>query len=200
MAELYGKLGKEQQKKIQFVALNDDGAAASFNALKSAAGGLPTIQDKAGSPYMNALSNGDNMPKDDMAIIDKDGHMIRYFTARESNMGDKFNNNIRTAVMNLLKDDYKSPCAGKMGGDGKGDGDDGKGEMSPLEALKEHCRSDMDKCAACKGKVKQGKNCVLRKRLKCKFMTTEELCKKAKCKYKAPKRGKPAKCRGKGIF
>jgi len=42
--------------------------------------------------------------------------------------------------------------------------------------------------------------CVLKKRMKCKFMLTEELCTMAKCKYKAPKRGKKAKCKGKGIF
>jgi len=194
MARLYGQLDDDQQSKIQFVALNDDGAARDFESLKRAAGGLPTIQDKAGSPYMNALSNNNNMPKDDMAIIDKNGHMIRYFNSRESNMGNPNSNNIRTAVMNLLKDDYKSPCAGKGG-----DGDDGKGEMSPLEALLAHCRSDNDTCVACKGKLR-GKNCVLKKRMKCKFMQSEELCKKAKCKYKAPKRGKPAKCRGKGLF
>jgi len=197
MAELYyEQLDDVQQSKIQFVALNDDGAVRDFESLEKAARGLPTIQDKAGSPYMNALSNNNNMPKDDMAIIDKNGHMIRYFNSRESNMGNKNNNNIRTAVMELLKDDYKSPCAGK-GGDG--DGDDGKGEMSPLEALKAHCRSDNDTCVACKGKLR-GKNCVLKKRLKCKFMQSEELCKKANCKYKAAKRGKKAKCKGKGIF
>lgn len=195
MAELYyNQLDDDQRSKITFVALNDDGAARDLPRLKASGNyngkQMPTVQDENGSPMMNALSNNNQMPKDDMILFDKNGQVIQYFTMSKSNMGNRQSNNIKTAVMDVLKEDYKSPCGG---------GDDGKGEMSAKDALMAHCKKDSETCAACKGKVR-GNRCVLKKRLKCKFMQTEELCKKAECSYKPPKRGKKAKCKGKGIF
>lgn len=204
MAELYyNQLDDKQRSKIQFVLLNDDGAAQDMGRLKQSGQwegkALPAVQDDDQSTLMDALSNKNNFPKDDMALVDKNGHMIKYFPSSQSSMGNRQSNNVRSMVMEVVRDGYKNPCVedgddGKQGGDGKG-----KGEMSPLDELKAHCMLSKDTCAACKGRMKRGA-CALKKKLKCKMMTTEELCKKAKCSYKAPKRGKRAKCRGRGIF
>jgi len=203
MAELYyNQLSDGNRSKIQFVLLNDDTAVDDMGRLKAAAKfngkELPAVQDDNKSTLMNALSNNNDYPKDDMALVDKNGRMIKYFTNAQSSMSNRQSNNVRSMVMEVVRDGYKNPCGGgddgKQGGDGKG-----KGEMSPLDELKAHCMLSKDTCAACKGRMKRGA-CALKKRLKCKMMMTEELCKKAKCSYKAPKRGKKAKCKGRGIF
>lgn len=222
MAELYyNQLNDEQRSKIQFVVLNNVGAATSFGDLEKSARyprfckpiseecrNLPAVQDVAKSPLMNALSNNNNYPKDDMAIVDKDGNMIQYFTSAKSNMGNKSSNDVRSAVMKIVGADFKNPCVKPASGGDKGDGGDkgnnsgkgdGNGEVSPLQALKAHCKLK-DNCAACKGKLRKGDICTLKKRLKCKFMTTPEVCKMAQCKYKPAKGNKKARCVGKGIF
>lgn len=212
MAELYyNQLNDEQRSKIQFVVLNDDKAATTFGRLKESAQfagkTLPAVQDVDGSPLMNALSNNNQYPKDDMAIVDKDGNMIQYFPSSKSNMGNKKSNDVRSAVLEIVGD-FKNPCVKPSSGGDKGDGGDkgnnsgkgdGNGELSPLQALKAHCKLK-DNCAACKGKLRKGDICTLKKRLKCKFMTTPEVCEMAKCKYKPAKGKKKAKCKGKGIF
>lgn len=226
MAELYyNQLNDEQRSKIQFVALNADDAATSFGDLEDSARYprfckpspskqcdiLPAVQDDSGSPLMNALSNNNQYPKDDMAIVDKDGNMIQYFPSSKSNMGNKNSNQVRSAVMEIVREDFKNPCVKpSSGGDkgdggdkgnnsGKGDGNSNDGEVSPLQALKAHCKLK-DNCAACKGKLRKGDICTLKKRLKCKFMTTPKVCEMAKCKYKPAKGNKKARCVGKGIF
>jgi len=204
MAELYYKeLNDNQRAKIQFVLVNDDGAANDFGRLKTAGmyggRGLPTVQDDKSSTLMNALSNNNNYPKDDMALLDKNGRMIKYFTSSKSNMNNRGADGVPSAVFEVLKDTYKNPCATDNGKkEGKGN-EDKEGGMSELDELRAHCKLSKDTCAACKGRMKRGA-CALRKKLKCKFMQSEELCKKAKCQYKAPKRGKKSKCKGKGIF
>jgi len=121
MAELYyNQLTADQQKQIGFILVNDDTAAGDMNRLKSAGSFqkdgspreyLPTVQDDSSSTVMNALSNNDPYPKDDMVVIDRDGHVIKYFTNRESNMSNKASNNIKKFVMALTKPEYKNPCA-----------------------------------------------------------------------------------------
>merc|ERR1719211_49266 len=108
-------------------------------------------------------------------------------------MSNRANNKIKTAVEKILSDDYKNPC---VADESIEESKDSKEEISPMEELRASCLLN---CAGCKGKMKKGK-CQLRKKLKCKFMTTKELCTQAKCKYKAPRGNKKAKCKGKGIF
>jgi len=116
MAELYyNQLDDDQRSKIQFVLVNDDSAASDMGRLKSAAmfggqGPLPAVQDDKPSTFMNELSNNKPSPKDDMALVDKEGHMIKYFPSSQSNMGDSQNNNVRNTVMEVLRADYKNPC------------------------------------------------------------------------------------------
>jgi len=205
MAELYyNQLEDNDRSKIQFVLLNDDGASGDMGRLKDAgkygANALPAVQDDNSSTLMNALSNNKQWPKDDMALVDKNGRMIKYFPSSQSAMGNRQNNNVKSMVLKVVGDDYKNPCGGgEESKEESKEGGMGKGEMSPLDELKAHCMLSKDTCAACKGRMKRGA-CALKKKLKCKLMLTEELCKKAKCNYKPPKRGKKAKCRGKGIF
>lgn len=209
MADLYynPKYGMDDndRSKIQFVLINDDGAASDFGRLKHSGQYqgkfLPAFNDDEDSSLMNAISGGKQWPKDDMAILDREGRMIQYFESSQSGMSNRANNKIKTAVEKILSDDYKNPCVADESKDESKDesvdeSKDSKEEMSPMEELKASCLLN---CNGCKGKMKKGK-CQLRKKLKCKFMTTKELCTQAKCKYKAPKGNKKAKCKGKGIF
>jgi len=214
MAELYyNQLDDSARSKIQFVVVNDDGAVNDFGRLESAARypqycqktqanckTLPAVQDDGESTLMNALSNGNNFPKDDMALVDKMGNMIQYFTSAQSNMGDKDNNRVRNAVMEIVRDDYKNPCAKPAGGAGEGGNNSSGGKKSPLDELRAFCKLSKDKCVACKGKLRKTGECTLKKKLKCKLMRSEETCKMAKCTYKPPKGKKKMKCKGKGIF
>lgn len=212
MADLYyGKLNDDQREKIQFVLLNDNSAARSMGDLKAAGSYngnyLPAVQDDAKRTLMDALSNNNPYPKDDMILVDKNGKVIKYLPMRESNMGNKEDNDVRSLVLEVVRDDFKHPCAGRpaggQGGQGGGGqtssgGGGGKGNMSPLDELKAYCMLEGN-CAACKGRMRRGA-CALKKKLKCKLMQTKEACEKAKCSYKAAKKGKKAKCKGKGVF
>jgi len=213
MADLYynPKYGMDDndRSKIQFVLINDDGAASDFERLKQAGQYqgkfLPALNDDDSSSLMNAISGGKQWPKDDMAILDKEGRMIQYFENPQSAMGNRANNKIKSAVEKILSDDYKNPCVADESKDDSKDeskdesmdeSKDSKEEMSPMDELRASCLLN---CDGCKGKMKRGK-CQLKKKLKCKFMLTKELCTQAKCKYKAAKGNKKAKCKGKGIF
>jgi len=201
MADLYynPKYGMDDndRSKIQFVLINDDGAASDFERLKESGQYqgkyLPALNDDADSSLMNAISGGKQWPKDDMAILDREGRMIQYFASSQSGMSNRADNKIKTAVEKILSDDYKNPC---VADESKEESKDAKEEVSPMDELKASCLLN---CNGCKGKMKKGK-CQLRKKLKCKFMSTKELCTQAKCKYKAARGNKKAKCKGKGIF
>jgi len=200
MADLYYNpargLNDNDRSKIQFVLINDDGAARDFDRLKQSGQYqgkyLPAYNDDSQSNLMDNISGGKDWPKDDMAILDKEGRMIQYFESSQSNMGNRNSNKIKAAVERVLSDDYKNPC------EGDSSASESEEEMSPLDELKATCMLE-DNCSDCKGKLKKGA-CKLKKKLKCKFMGTEDLCKKAKCQYKPGKKGKKAKCKGKGIF
>lgn len=213
MADLYynPKYGMDDndRSKIQFVLINDDGAASDFDRLKQSGQYqgkfLPALNDDDNSSLMNAISGGKQWPKDDMAILDKEGRMIQYFDSSQSGMSNRANNKIKTAVEKILSDDYKNPCVADESKEESKDeskdesvdeSKDSKEEMSPMDELRASCLLN---CTGCKGKMKKGK-CQLKKKLKCKFMLTKELCTQAKCKYKAPRGNKKAKCKGKGIF
>lgn len=208
MADLYyGKLNDDQREKIQFVLLNDNSAVNSMGALKAAGSyngnKLPAVQDDGQRTLMNALSNNNPSPKDDMILVDKNGKVIKYLPMRESNMGDKEDNNVRSLVLEVVRDDFKPPDCASRGGQGGGGqtssgGGGGKGNMSPLDELKAYCMLEGN-CAACKGRMRRGA-CALKKKLKCKLMQTREACEKAKCSYKAAKGKRKAKCKGKGVF
>lgn len=212
MADLYYNpargLNDNDRSKIQFVLVNDDGAARDFDRLKQSGQYqgkyLPAYNDDSKSNLMNNISGGKEWPKDDMAILDKEGRMIQYFDSSQSSMGNRSNNKIKAAVEKVLSDDYKNPCEGDSAASESdeskaSESDESKeDEKTPLDVLKATCMLK-DNCSNCKGKVKKGA-CKLKKKLKCKFMGTEDLCKKAQCKYKPAKKGKKAKCTGKGIF
>lgn len=214
MADLYYNpqrgMDDNDRSKIQFVLINDDGAATDFDRLQDAGQYqgkfLPALNDDEDSSLMNAISGNKQWPKDDMAILDRKGRMIQYFESSQSSMSNRANNKIKSAVEKILSDDYKNPCEKDESKDDSvseeskdsvsEESKDEKEETSPLDDLKAAC---LLSCKDCKGKVQRGK-CKLKKKLKCKFMLTKELCTQAKCKYKAPKGGKKAKCKGKGIF
>jgi len=222
MAELYyNQLDDAARSKIGFILVNDDGALADLNRLKGAGsyGGkyLPTVQDDSSSTVMNALSNNNPWPKDDMVVIDKDGHVIKYFTSRYSAMGNRQNNNIRSFVMEVTKAGYKNPCAAEIEvvkKDEKDKSEKDSEEMAVqngLYKLKEACKQTEAACRDCSGNFKNNK-CFLKKKMRCSLMKSETLCKIAECKYskakkakkakkgKPAKKAKPAKCKGKGIF
>jgi len=224
MAELYyGQLNADQQKQIGFILVNDDGALADLPRLmeKGSYDGksLPTVQDDSSSTVMNALSNNDPWPKDDMVVIDRDGHVIKYFTSRESAMSNRQNNNIKKFVMALTQEGYKNPCAvekvvveesnesdskdvsSSKDGESK---DDSESKDNPekdseemevedgLDKLKEACGQSEADCRACSGKFKNSK-CFLKKKMRCSQMKSEALCKLAECKYSKAKKAKKAK-------
>jgi len=227
MAELYyNQLDDPARAKIGFILVNDDGASADLNRLKVAGSwkgeSLPTVQDDSSSTVMNALSNKNPWPKDDMVVIDRDGHVIKYFTSRYSAMGNRANNNIKNFVMALTKPEYKNPCApekvvveeSKDESEDKDKSEKDSEEMAVqngLYKLKEACKQSEADCLNCSGKFKNNK-CFLKKKMRCSLMKSEALCKLAECKYSKAKKGKkakkgrpakkakPAKCKGKGIF
>eukprot|EP00497_Spongosphaera_streptacantha_P003121 TRINITY_DN376_c0_g1_i1.p1 TRINITY_DN376_c0_g1~~TRINITY_DN376_c0_g1_i1.p1 ORF type:complete len:228 (-),score=79.41 TRINITY_DN376_c0_g1_i1:683-1366(-) len=222
MAELYYNQPDDAARfKIGFILVNDDGALADLNGLKASGSYrgkfLPVVQDDSGSTIMNAISNKNPWPKDDMAVIDKDGHMIKYFTSRYSAMGNRQNNNVRSFVMELSKAEYKNPCAAEIevGKEKEKDKSEKDSEdmaiQNGLYKLKEACRQTEADCLDCSGRFKNNK-CFLKKKMKCSVLKSEVLCKLAECKYSKAKKGKkakkgrpskkekPAKCKGKGIF
>jgi len=204
MAELYyNQLDEAAREKIGFVLVNDDGAAADRPRLESSGSyqgkKLPVVQDDGDSTLMNALSNNDPYPKDDMAVVDRNGRMIKYFDSRSSSMSNRGNNNVRSFVMDLTQDSYENPC---------GNGDNEKTEVdekTEVEKLADLCSAGADNCAACKGRWKNSA-CKLKKKMKCRLLQNEAMCTKAKCKFakakpaRKGKKAKPAKCKGKGIF
>jgi len=222
MAELYyNQLDDAARSKIGFIAVNDDGALADLNGLKASArfGGqsITVVQDDSSSTLMNAISNENPWPKDDMAVIDKDGHMIKYFTSRYSAMANRQNNNVKSFVMALTKDEYKNPCVAEVEVTKEPEKDKSEKDseemavQNGLYKLKEACKKSENDCISCSGKFKN-KKCFLKKKMRCSLMKTEALCKLAECKYSKAKKGKkakkgrpakkakPAKCKGKGIF
>jgi len=221
MAELYyNQLDDAARSKIGFILVNDDGALADLNGLKASGrwGGksLPVVQDDSGSTVMNSISNQNPWPKDDMAVIDSNGHMIKYFTSRYSAMGNRQNNNVRSFVMELSKAEYKNPCAAakepEVKEKDKSEKDsEGMALQNGLYKLKEACRKTEADCLDCSGRFKNNK-CFLKKKMRCAVLKSEALCKLAECRYskarpakkakkgRPAKKAKPAKCKGKGIF
>lgn len=198
MAELYyNQLDEAAREKIGFVLVNDDGAASDRPRLEASGTyqgkQLPVVQDDGDSTLMNALSNNNAYPKDDMAVVDRNGRMIRYIDARSSSMSNRADNNVRSFVMEIAQDSYKNPC---------GNGDN---EKTDLEKLADVCSAGAENCAACKGRWKNSA-CKLKKKMKCRLLQNEAMCTQAKCKFakakpaKKGKKAKPAKCKGKGIF
>lgn len=102
----------EDRKKVQFIIINADGSARSqYDSLRARAqvNGkfLPVIQDNdnkliasiSGSSGKSTQGN-----KDHMALIDKHGRIVKYFTAQESFMGNK-PNDVTRAVEGVLSGD-----------------------------------------------------------------------------------------------
>jgi len=105
----------EDRKKIQFIVINADGSARSqYNGLRNRAqlNGkfIPVIQDNdnkliasiSGSSGKSTQGN-----KDHMALIDKHGRILKYFTAQDSYMGNK-PNDITRAVEGVLSGDLNA--------------------------------------------------------------------------------------------
>merc|ERR1712012_632993 len=117
-----------------------------------------------------------------MALIDKNGRLLAYFDSLQSGMYNSKNNNIRTAVLEVVDKDYQNPCddGGKKDNDKKDkkDTNDGKKNkyevVEDLDALKAKCSVDKDTCYDCRGKYSKKRGCRLARKLKCKHMNTME--------------------------
>merc|ERR1719471_1383814 len=121
-----------------------------------------------------------------MAVVDRNGRMIKYLDARSSSMSNRANNNVRSFVLEIAQDSYENPCAD---------------EKTDVEKLADLCSAGAENCAACKGRWKNSA-CKLKKKMKCRLLQNEALCTQAKCKFakakpaKKGKKAKPAKCKG----
>lgn len=208
MSELYyQQLDDEDRELIDFVVVNSADALSYKQNLEKDNQRLTVVQDDPTNRLYKSLSNYDANPKDDMALIDKNGRMIAYFDSLQSGMYNSKKNNIRTAVFEVTDKDYVNPCGDPSAvKDTKEDKPKKEGkEAKPkkvkydavenLEALKEKCSADKDTCLDCRGKFNKKKGCKLAKRLKCRHMNTEEMCKSAGCQYKKPRKSKPMRCK-----
>lgn len=208
MSQLYyEQLDDADREVIDFVIVNSADALSYVGNLSKDGQNLSVVQDDPNNTLYKALSNFDPNPKDDMALIDKNGRMIAYFDSLASGMYNSKKNNIRTAVMEVLADDYVNPCA-ESGGEGDGEdksdkkeGKEGKPKkikydvVEDLDALKAKCMADKDSCYDCRGKYNKKKGCRLARKLKCRHMNTEEMCKSAGCMYKKPRKNKGMRCK-----
>jgi len=103
------------RKKVQFLVINASGSAEnSIGALiaRAQVNGqkIPVIQDK-NMKLIKSVSNNDPAHKDDMALFDKEGRLIKYFESNVSWMGGK-PNVITKAVTAALAGDYDGKCDG----------------------------------------------------------------------------------------
>lgn len=205
MSQLYyEQLDDADREVVDFVIVNSADALGYVANLSKDGQNLPVVQDDSNNTLYKALSNFDANPKDDMALIDKNGRMIAYFDSLASGMYNSKKNNIRTAVMEVVSDDYVNPC-GDLSDKGDDKQEKGKKEGKPkkmkyevvedLDALKAKCTADKDTCYDCRGKYSKKRGCRLARKLKCRHMNTEEMCKSAGCMYKKPRKNKGMRCK-----
>lgn len=107
----YNVMTDDDREKIDIVLINGaDGKPFTAN-LSSRNQRLPIQQDDDSETLFKSISNNDPAPKDDMALFDKEGRLIKYFEMQESYMGNQSNNQIRTWMLNVASSDYVNPCA-----------------------------------------------------------------------------------------
>lgn len=73
-------------------------------------GSVAVVQDKGtwmDGVLFDRISNDDNNPKDDMAVFDKAGRLIRYFQSSESNWAK---GKVKAKVNEVLAPGYVNPC------------------------------------------------------------------------------------------
>jgi len=59
--------------------------------------------------YMSGMLENEYQYKDDMAVYDRQGRLIKYFQSQKSNMA-RANNNIEKYVRRMLREDFENPC------------------------------------------------------------------------------------------
>jgi len=219
----YNVMDDADREKIDIVLINGyDGKDFEAN-LRNRNQRLPIQQDDPSETLFKSISNNDPSPKDDMALFDKEGRLVKYFEMQESYMGNTNKNLVRSTIEAVAGADYVNPCASAGSGAGDAKGDDGskpadkgdkkdegdkaekgdkKGkkqvEVVSRDVLVEMCKESETSCAARSGRFKKGA-CMMKKKLNCRSFKTPELCQASGCKYKKAnvKKNKPMKCKGK---
>lgn len=208
----YNKLDDAAREKVSIILVNGDDGRAYVNNLRSRNQRLPIAQDDPSETLFNSISNNDRAPKDDMALFDAEGRLIQYFESADAYMGNASKNNIRTAVEAVLAPGYVNPCAedevvaptnptekkDKQKKDKGKSGRQAKNVVSKADVLN-MCKVDEATCSTCKGRWRKSK-CKLSKKIKCRHLLSEDICKAAGCNYRRPKNGKPMKCKGNEIL
>jgi len=194
----YSMLDDDARSKISFLIVNAGSASADRADLERAArynsggtimGPLPVYQDDRTSTLLNAISNNDPYPKDDIALFDREGRVVSYWESNQSFLGGTTNLIIQK-VREVTADGYVSPCGPAVDPETEQPG----GELS-LSQFRDLCQTSTDNCRACRGKIKNGECRVKIK--SCKKVRTEEMCRAARCKVKVNKKKNKVKCKNK---
>lgn len=137
----YNKLSNEDRKNVGIVFVNRASMASSKSQLDAIANkavdkSVIVVQDTgtyARSMLFDRVSGNSDSPKDDMAVYDQYGRLLRYFNHPTSNWG-------RGLVPNFLEDALR----GKVEGCGDNEGDSKDSEDS----------KDVEDCPKTRGKIK----------------------------------------------
>lgn len=78
-------------------------------SLGSAEGNVAFFQDNRAQQLTAALSNNDYSPKDDILILDSQGHIVEYWDSRDSGLWSP-NNDIFKMVKKMANKEYRNDC------------------------------------------------------------------------------------------